>query len=47
MALDKNIEKQIKEHEQTFDPSQPRDFVDLYLAKKESGEETELLTGTL
>ena len=39
-ALYSSIERKIQEHEETYDPSQTRDFIDLYIKHKEENHGT-------
>ena len=39
------VAKRLKEHEDTFDPDNIRDFMDLHIQMKRSGEHKETFTG--
>ena len=39
------VAERLKEHEETFDPDNIRDFMDLHIQMKRSGEHKETLTG--
>ena len=39
------VAERLREHEETFDPDNIRDFMDLHIQMKRSGEHKETLTG--
>ena len=45
-AVDEFLEKVLKEHEETYNPDEVRDFVDIYIKTRSESEDTHLYTGT-
>ena len=45
VKLDEFLEKVLKEHEETFDPREVRDFVDIYIKTRSESEDKHLYTG--
>ena len=45
-AVDEFLEKVLKEHEETYNPDEVRDFVDVYIKTRSESDDTHLYTGT-
>ena len=45
VKMDEFLEKVLKEHEETFDPREVRDFVDIYIKTRSESEDKHLYTG--
>ena len=44
VAIDEFLEKVLKEHEETYNPNEVRDFVDVYIKTRSESEDTHLYT---
>ena len=44
VAIDEFLEKILKEHEETYNPNEVRDFVDVYIKTRSESEDTHLYT---
>ena len=43
--MDEFLEKVLKEHEETFDPNEVRDFVDIYIKTRSESKDAHLYNG--
>ena len=43
--MDEFLEKMLKEHEETYDPTEVRDFVDVYIKTRSESEDAHLYNG--